>query len=182
MSYLGENTKKLGFGFMRLPMLGNEADIAQIKEMVDVFMSGGFSYFDSSWAYMDGKSEEAMKTAIVDRYPRESFRIATKCPVFAVKTAEEAHDMFWTSLQRIGVDCVDYYLLHNLGGSRTQCFDDFGMWDYIKELKEKGVVRHIGFSIHDTAQALDTLLTEHPEMEFVQFQLKPFQKVQESSR
>jgi predicted aldo/keto reductase-like oxidoreductase len=112
-----------------------------------------------------------MKTTIVDRYPRESFQIATKCPVFVVKTAEEARNMIWTSLKRIGVDYIDYYLLHNLGGSRTKSFDDFGMWDYVKELKEKGVVRHIGFSMHDTAQALDKLLTEHPETEFVQFQL-----------
>jgi predicted aldo/keto reductase-like oxidoreductase len=168
---LGENIKKLGFGFMRIPMVGDEPDIEQIKEMVDVFMAGGFSYFDSSWSYMDGKAEEAMKAAVVDRYPRESFQIATKCPVFVVKTAKEARDMFWTSLRRIGVDYIDYYLLHNLGGSRTKCFDDFGMWDYIRELKEKGVVRHIGFSMHDSAGALDTLLTEHPEMEFVQFQL-----------
>jgi predicted aldo/keto reductase-like oxidoreductase len=175
MKYLGENIKKLGFGFMRLPInvnrAGNEVDIEQTKEMVDVFMSGGFSYFDSSWAYMDGKSEEAMRAAIVDRYPRESFQIATKCPVFVVKTAEEARNMIWTSLKRIGVDYIDYYLLHNLGGSRTKSFDDFGIWDYVRELKEQGVVRHIGFSIHDTAEALDKLLTEHPETEFVQFQL-----------
>ncbi|MDR1019991.1 MAG: aldo/keto reductase [Synergistaceae bacterium] len=171
MTYLGEDIKKLGFGFMRLPMIGNDVDIEQTKEMVDVFMSRGFSYFDSSWAYIDGKSEEAMKTAIVDRYPRESFQIATKCPVFVVKTAEEAKNMIWTSLKRIGADYVDYYLLHNLGGSRTKSFDDFGMWDYVKELKERGVARHIGFSIHDTAQALNKLLTEHPEMDFVQFQL-----------
>ena len=171
MKYLGENIKKLGFGFMRLPMIGNEVDIEQTKEMVDVFMSKGFSYFDSSWGYMGGKSEEAMKTAIVDRYPRETFQIATKCPAFAVKTAEEAKNMIWTSLKRIGLDYIDYYLLHNLGGSRTKNFDDFGMWDYLQGLKEKGVVRHIGFSIHDNAQALDKLLIEHPEIEFVQFQL-----------
>ena len=171
MKYLGENIKKLGFGFMRLPMIKNEIDIKQTTEMVDLFMSEGFSYFDSSWAYMGGKSEEAMKTTIVDRYPRDSFQIATKCPAFAVKTAEEAKNMVWTSLKRIGVDYIDYYLLHNLGGSRTKSFDDFGMWYYLKELKEKGVVRHIGFSIHDNAQALDKLLTEHSEIEFVQFQL-----------
>jgi predicted aldo/keto reductase-like oxidoreductase len=171
MKYLGENIKKLGFGFMRLPMIGNEVDIEQTKEMVDLFMSGGFSYFDSSWAYIDGKSEAAMKTAIIDRYPRESFQIATKCPVFVVKTAEEARNMIWTSLKRLGVDYIDYYLLHNLGGSRTKSFDNFGMWDYVQKLKEKGVVRHIGFSIHDTAEALNKILIEHPEMEFVQFQL-----------
>lgn len=171
MGHLGENIKKLGFGFMRLPMLGNNVDIEQTKKMVDLFMAGGFSYFDSSWGYMGGKSEEAMKTAIVDRYPREAFQLATKCPAFAVKTAEEARGMIWTSLNRIGVDYIDYYLLHNLGGSRTEKFADFGMWDYLCELKAKGVVRHIGFSIHDNAQALDNILTEHPEIEFVQFQL-----------
>ncbi|HBE77124.1 MAG TPA: Fe-S oxidoreductase [Firmicutes bacterium] len=171
MSYLGENIPKLGFGFMRLPMRDKEIDIEQTKEMVDLFMTKGFSYFDSSWGYNSGKSEEAMKTAIVDRYPRESFQIATKCPVWIVKTAAEAKDMIHTSLARTGAGYIDFYLLHNLGDSRTQCFDDFGMWDYVRELKEKGLVRHIGFSIHDKADALDKILTEHPEMEFVQFQL-----------
>ncbi|MDQ7094741.1 aldo/keto reductase [Desulfosporosinus sp. PR] len=171
MAYLGENIPKLGFGFMRLPMIGEEIDIEQTKEMVDLFMSKGFTYFDSSWAYNGGKSEEAMKAAIVDRYPRESFQIATKCPVWIVKTEEEARNMIWTSLERTGAGYIDYYLLHNLGNNRTKYFDDFGMWDYVRELKEKGLVRHIGFSMHDNADALDKLLTEHPEMEFVQFQL-----------
>jgi Predicted oxidoreductases of the aldo/keto reductase family len=171
MEYLGKDIPKLGFGFMRLPMIGGEVDIEQTKDMVDLFMSKGFSYFDSSWGYMGGKSEEAMKTAIVDRYPRESFQIATKCPVWIVKTQEEARNMFWTSLKRTGAGYIDFYLLHNLGGSRTKCFDDFGMWDYVQELKGKGLIKHIGFSIHDNADALDKILTEHPEMEFVQFQL-----------
>jgi predicted aldo/keto reductase-like oxidoreductase len=171
MGYLGENIPKLGFGFMRLPMIGAEIDIEQTKEMVDLYMSKGFSYFDSSWGYNGGKSEEAMKAAIVDRYPRESFQIATKCPAWIVKTAEEAKDMFETSLKRTGAGYFDFYLLHNLGDSRTKSFDDFEMWDYVRELKEKGLVRHIGFSIHDNADALDKILTEHPEMEFVQFQL-----------
>ena len=138
--------------------------------MVELFMSKGFSYFDSSWGYNGGKSEEAMKTAIVDRYPRESFQIATKCPVWTVKTKEEARNMIHASLKRTGAGYIDFYLLHNLGQDRTKCFDDFGMWDYIRELKEQGLVRHIGFSIHDKADAIDKILTEHPEMEFVQFQ------------
>lgn len=171
MVYLGEKIPKLGFGFMRLPMINEEVDIEQTKEMVDLFMSKGFSYFDSSWGYMGGKSEEAMKTAIVDRYPRESFQIATKCPAWIVKTEEEAKNMIWTSLKRTGAGYIDFYLLHNLGESRTKCFDDFGMWDYVRELKEKGIIRHIGFSIHDKADAIDKILTEHSEVEFVQFQL-----------
>jgi uncharacterized protein len=171
VTYLGENIPKLGFGFMRLPMIGEEIDIEQTKDMVDLFMSKGFSYFDSSWGYGGGKSEEAMKTAIVDRYPRDSFQIATKCPVWIVKTEEEAKNMVWASLRRTGAGYIDFYLLHNLGESRTKIFDDFGMWDYVRELREKGLVRHIGFSIHDKADAIDKILTEHPEMEFVQFQL-----------
>lgn len=171
MGYLGDNIKKLGFGFMRLPMIGDEVDIGQTKSMVDLFLSKGFSYFDSAWGYMGGKSEEAMKAAIIDRHPRSSFQIATKCPAFMAPTAEAAREMIWTSLKRLGTDHIDYYLLHNLGGNRTRFFDDMGMWDYVRELKEKGVVRHIGFSIHDTADAVDAILTEHPEMEFVQFQL-----------
>jgi predicted aldo/keto reductase-like oxidoreductase len=71
----------------------------------------------------------------------------------------------------MSTDYIDFYLLHNLDGSRTKFFDDYGMWDYVKELKEKGIVKHIGFSMHDTADELDSLLTKHPEMEFVQFQL-----------
>jgi predicted aldo/keto reductase-like oxidoreductase len=171
MAYLGENIPKLGFGFMRLPMIGEEIDIEQTKEMVDLFMAKGFTYFDSAWGYGGGKSEEAIKTTIVDRYPRESFQIATKCPAWLAKTAEEAKNMFWTSLERTGAGYIDYYLLHNLGDSRTHYFEEFGMWDYIRDLKEKGLVRHIGFSIHDNADALDKVLTEHPEAEFVQFQL-----------
>lgn len=171
MKYLGEEISKLGFGFMRLPMIGKEIDMEQTKEMVDLFMSKGFSYFDSSWGYMGGKSEEAMKTAIVDRYPRESFQIATKCPAWIVKTPEEAKNMIWTSLKRTGLEYIDFYLLHNMGGSRTKVFDDYGMWDYLQELKEKGIIRHIGFSIHDKADEIDRILTAHPEVEFVQFQL-----------
>ena len=171
MAYLGEEIAKLGFGFMRLPMIGQEVDIEQTKAMVDLFISKGFTYFDSSWGYLGGKSEEAMRTAIVERYPRDSFQIATKCPVWIVRTEEEAKGMFWTSLKRSGAGYIDYYLLHNLGGSRTARFDDFRMWDYVQELKKEGLVRHVGFSIHDKADALDKILTEHPEMEFVQFQL-----------
>ncbi|MGB7969471.1 MAG: aldo/keto reductase [Methanobacterium sp.] len=167
--YLGENIPKLGFGFMRLPMIGRVVDIEQTKEMVDLFMSKGFSYFDSSWGYVG--SEEAMKTSLVDRYPRESFQIATKCPAWVVKTEEEAKNMILASLKRIGVDYIDFYMFHNMGERRTKYFDDFGMWDYVQELKEKGLIRHMGFSIHDKADAIDKILTDHPEIEFVQFQL-----------
>jgi len=164
--------KNFGFGLMRLPLKGEDIDIEKVIEMVDLFMSKGFTYFDTAYGYNNGKSEMAAKAVIVDRYPRESFQLATKLPAWAgPKTAEEARQMFWTSLERTGAGYFDFYLLHNIGGSRLQKFDEYGMWDYVQELKEKGLVRHIGFSFHDNAELLDKLLTEHPEMDFVQLQL-----------
>lgn len=172
MSNLGENIKKLGFGLMRLPMIEKEVDIEQTKQMVDLFMEKGFTYFDTAYGYINGKSEEAAKVAIVDRYPRESFQLATKLPAWAgPKTAEEAKEMFWTSLRRTGAGYFDFYLLHNLGGERTKYFDDFGIWDFLAEQKSKGLIKHLGFSLHDKAAVLDEILTKHPEVEFVQLQI-----------
>ncbi|ABW18761.1 aldo/keto reductase [Alkaliphilus oremlandii OhILAs] len=164
--------KKLGFGFMRLPMNGSEVDIEQTKEMVDLFMERGFTYFDTAYGYMEGKSEEALKTSLVDRYPRESFQIATKLPAwYGVKTQEEAQNMFWTSLKRIGVEYFDFYLLHNLGENRTKYFDDFDIWNFLADKKEQGLIKNLGFSFHDRAHVLDEILTKHPEVDFVQLQI-----------
>ena len=172
MDYLGKNIPKLGFGLMRLPMLGEQIDIEQTKTMVDKFLAAGFTYFDTAYAYNNGKSEEAIKTALVDRYPREKFQLATKLPAWAgAKNANEAKQMFYTSLKRTGAGYFDFYLLHNCGDNRTKAFDDFGMWDFVLEQREKGLIRHVGFSMHDTADALDDILTKHPEMEFVQLQI-----------
>lgn len=175
MAYLGESIKKLGFGLMRLPTIGGmggEIDIDQVKKMVDLFMAKGFTYFDTAYGYGEGKSEAAAKTALVNRYPRESFQLATKLPAWAgPKTAEEAKAMFWTSLERTGAGYFDFYLLHNIGGSRTEFFDRYGIWNFVKELKQKGLVKHIGFSFHDSAEALDKVLAAHPEAEFVQLQI-----------
>ena len=169
---LGENIPKLGFGLMRLPMIGDEVDIEQTKEMVDLFMAAGFTYFDTAYGYLGGKSEEAVKTAIVDRYPRDSFTIATKLPAWAgAKTAEEAKEMFFISLRRTGAGYFDFYLLHNLGGERTAKFDEYGIWDFVQQQKAKGLIKHLGFSMHDSAEALDKVLTAHPEVEFVQLQI-----------
>jgi len=171
MSYLGEDVPKLGFGLMRLPMKDREIDVARTIEMTDLFIDSGFTYFDSAFGYNDGKSEEAAKAAIFDRYPREKILFATKLPAFEAKSAEEARQMFWTSLKRTGAEYFDYYLLHNLGSVRTQLFYDYSMWDFMRELKEKGLIRHIGFSIHAKADHLDETLTRNPDVEFVQLQI-----------
>ena len=172
MDFLGKDIPKLGFGLMRLPMLGEEVDIEQTKTMVDMFMKKGFTYFDTAYGYIGGKSEEAVKVALVDRYPRDSFYLATKLPAWAgAKTADEAKAMLETSLRRTGAGYFDFYLLHNLGDTRTQAFDDFGIWDFVQEKKAEGVLKHVGFSMHASAEELDEVLTKHPEVEFVQLQI-----------
>ena len=169
------NTPKLGFGCMRLPLNNpddiTDIDMDQFKRMVDICMDAGCTYFDTAYVYHEGHSETALKEALVDRYPREAYTIATKCLAWAQPNAEAAKACLATSLERLGVDYVDYYLLHNVGGKRTMKFDEYGMWDFALEQKAAGKIKHVGFSIHDGADVLEEILKAHPEMEFVQLQV-----------
>ena len=170
MSYLGEEIKKLGFGLMRLPQKDGAIDVEETKAMVDAFLDAGFTYFDTAWAYAG--SEDAIRQALVERYPREKYQLATKNAAWInCKTKEEAMAQFDTSLKQTGAGYFDFYLLHNLGESRTQFFDKFDMWSWIKEKKEEGLIRHMGFSFHSTPEELEEILNAHPEMEFVQLQI-----------
>ena len=171
MDTIKEGIGKLGFGLMRLPGLENgEIDIEQTKTMVDMFMDAGFTYFDTAWAYAG--SEDAIRQALVERYPRESFQLATKNAAWInCRTREEAMAQFDTSLKQTGAGYFDFYLLHNLGENRSRVFDDFDMWSFIRDLKAQGKIRHMGFSAHCSAEELDSILTAHPEMEFVQLQI-----------
>lgn len=170
MEYLGKNIKKLGFGLMRLPQTGDEIDLEQTKQMVDLFMEAGFTYFDTAWAYAG--SEDAIRQALVERYPRESFQLATKNAAWInCHTKKEAIAQFESSLKQTGAGYFDFYLLHNLGEGRTKFFDEFDMWKFIQEKKEEGLIKHIGFSFHSTPEELEEILNKHPEMEFVQLQI-----------
>ena len=170
MGYLGEEIGKLGFGLMRLPEKDEKIDIEETKKMVDMFMDAGFTYFDTAWAY-EG-SEAAIRQALVERYPRESYQLATKNAAWIrCETREDAIAQFERSLELTGAGYFDYYLLHNLGENRTKPFDDFDMWDYLQGKKEEGLIKHLGFSFHSTAEELEEILTAHPEMEFVQLQI-----------
>ncbi len=165
-----ENEKKLGFGLMRLPRRDNAIDIATTSEMVDMFLDAGCTYFDTAWIYRG--SEDAIRQALVERHPRDSFRIASKlAPWSGCTCRDEAVAQFSTSLERCGVEYFDNYLLHNLGEERTRLFDDYGLWDFAREQKEQGRIRRLGFSFHSTAEELETILNAHPEMDFVQLQI-----------
>ncbi|MBR5908552.1 MAG: aldo/keto reductase [Schwartzia sp.] len=167
---LGENIRKLGFGLMRLPQKDGVIDVEQVKVMVDKFLAAGFTYFDTAWAYPG--SEDAIRQALVERYPREKFQLATKNAAWInCKTREDAIAQFETSLKQTGAGYFDFYLLHNLGESRTKFFDDFDMWSFVQEKKKEGLIRHVGFSFHSTPEELEAILKAHPEMEFVQLQI-----------
>lgn len=170
MGYLGEDIRKLGFGLMRLPKNGEDFDIEQIKKMVDRFLEEGFTYFDTAWAY-EG-SEDAIRQALVERYPRESYQLATKLAAWInCDTREKATAQFERSLELTQAGYFDYYLLHNLGEARTKYFDDYDIWDFVMEKKAEGKIKHVGFSFHSTPEELEEILKEHPEMEFVQLQI-----------
>ena len=175
MSELSFGNKKLGFGLMRLPLLdendGASIDIELTKKMVDAFIENGFTYFDTAWMYCGFASENATKEVLVKRYPRDSYTLATKLHAGFIKTKEDRDAVFNKQLEKTGVEFFDYYLLHDIGQDHYKIYNDLDCFNWIMDKKEKGLVKHVGFSFHDNAQLLDKVLTEHPEMEFVQLQI-----------
>ena len=171
--YLGEKTPKLGFGLMRLPKLADgKIDIEQTKRMVDLFMEAGQTYFDTAYVYNGGESELAARLALVDRYPRESYTLATKLNAWMGQQDEQsAKQQFYTSLERTGAGYFDYYLLHAMQRASYKVYDEFHLWDFVKELKAKGLVKHYGFSFHADPALLEELLIDHPDVDFVQLQI-----------
>lgn len=167
--WFGKDTPKLGFGLMRLPKRGVGIDIAQMSEMVDRFLAAGFTYFDTAHVYAG--SEAATKKALVDRHPRESYTLASKLYAPTVSTESLAKKQFQTTLKRTGAGYIDYYLLHSLMEGNYKKYERLNLWSYVRDLKAQGLVRHVGFSFHGGPRLLDELLTQHPEVEFVQLQL-----------
>lgn len=167
--------KKLGFGLMRLPLLDSanpaDIDIQQVKAMVDEFLARGFTYFDTAWMYNGFGSEKAARAALVDRYPRESFTLATKLHAGFFNSREEMDQIFNAQLENTGVGYFDYYLIHGIEAGMYPKYEEFDAFGWVLDKKAQGLVKHAGFSFHDTPELLDEILTKHPEMEFVQLQI-----------
>ena len=167
--------KKLGFGTMRLPLLNPEdpasIDHEQFKEMTDLFLERGFVYFDTAYPYHQEHSEEAVREALVKRHPRDSFLLADKMPIIRVTSADDYPRYFEEQLERCGVEYFDYYLLHNMGRDRYENTKKFGGFAFVENLKKEGKIRKFGFSFHDDAETLEMILSEQPEVDFVQLQL-----------
>ena len=169
------NAKKLGFGLMRLPRLDpndeGSIDLEQTKQMVDTFLQRGFTYFDTAWMYCAFKSENAVKEALTSRHPRESYTLATKLHAAYLHSLDDRDAIFNTQREKTGVEYFDYYLLHDVGAEHYEIYKKYDCFAWIAEKKRQGLIKHMGFSFHDTAEVLDKILTEHPEMEFVQLQV-----------
>lgn len=167
--------KKLGFGTMRLPVLQADnpgsIDFDTVSKMVDEYMAAGFCYFDTAYPYHQEMSETAVRKCLVERYPRDQFVLADKMPILRVEKTEDYQRFFDEQLERCGVTYFDYYLLHNVGIDRYVKTKRLGGFEFIAEQKQKGLVKNIGFSYHDNAEVLDQILTEHPEVDFVQLQI-----------
>ena len=169
--YLGEDIKKLGFGLMRLPKIGSDEDIEQVKKMADTFMAKGFTYFDTAYVYDGGKSEDALRQCVVERFPRDSFVCASKLPLWNAEKYEDLAGLAQESLDRAGLEYFDFYLLHALNAESAKKAEDIDAWKFMQEWKAAGKAKHIGFSFHDSAEALEDILKKHPEAEFVQLQI-----------
>ena len=163
---------KLGFGLMRLPENDGVIDHEQVCHMVDMYMKTGMNYFDTAYVYHGGRSEVAAREALVKRYPRESFMLATKLPAWEVRQAEDVDRLFNEQLERAGVDYFDFYLLHSIEEGRNyETYEKYNCFEWGLKRKAEGSIKHFGFSFHGSPELLIEILDKHLEVEFVQIQL-----------
>lgn len=164
------SNSKLGFGLMRLPKdKQGQIKLDEVQRMVDSYMERGFNYFDTAYVY-EG-SEEAIRQTLVEKYPRDVYTLADKLPAWKLTCQEDVERIFQESLNRTGVDYFDFYLLHSVEKSHYPTYEKYQCFDFIQEMKKQGKIKYMGFSFHDDADFLDKVLTEHPEIDFVQLQL-----------
>ena len=169
--YFSEINKKFGFGCMRLPMLENgEVDHAQFSEMIRAYFDAGFNYFDTAHGYLGGKSELALKECLTSKYPRENYVLTDKLTNFFFHSEEEIDPFFENQLKWCGVDYFDFYLMHAQGKETFAYFKKFHAYEHALRYLEAGKIKHFGISFHDTAEVLEQILTEYPQIEVVQIQ------------
>ena len=166
---------KLGMGLMRLPLMDENdqtsIDYEEVNKMVDAYMDAGFDYFDTAFVYHEGVGEAAFRKCVVERYPRESFKIATKLPLFVITEESQLEPIFAQQLENCGVDYIDYYMLHNVSGFTENAWKNVDFYSFIQKKKEEGYIKHIGISTHGNAEFLEEILFDHPELEFVLLQI-----------
>ena len=170
MEQMDKVKKNFGFGCMRLPMNGDQVDIAETTRMVDEFLAQGFNYFDTAHGYIGGKSELALKECLTSRYPREAYSLTDKLTDSYFKTEADIRPFFESQLEACGVDYFDFYLMHAQNADNFKKFKACRAYETAFALKAEGRIRHVGLSFHDRAEVLDQILTEYPQIEVVQIQ------------
>lgn len=169
--FFADIKKNFGFGFMRLPMNGDKVDNAQLCDMVDLFLENGFNYFDTAHGYVGGKSEVALRECLTSRYSRDRYILTDKLTDFYFKKQEDIRPFFEQQLAACGVDYFDFYLMHAQNAESFAFFKKCKAYETALELQKEGKFRHFGISFHDTADVLEQILTEYPQIEAVQIQL-----------
>lgn len=165
-----------GFGCMRLPLFDSNDktsfDYPLIEEMFDEYLSRGYTYFDTAYTYHGYRGEECVRKALVERYPRNAFEIASKLPLRDFKDHEDMYAIFDEQLHNLGISYFDYYLLHNMGHNVYQKCVDCKAFEFVAEMKRKKKARHVGMSFHDTPELLEEILLKYGSyLDFVQLQI-----------
>ena len=161
---------KLGFGCMRLPMKGDEVDTVEFSRMIDTFMERGFNYFDTAHIYIGGKSETAIRECLTSRYPRDSYILTNKLSSPNFEKEEEIRPLIDSLLEACGVEYFDFLLMHAQHTAYYEKYLACNAYEIAYQLKREGKAKHIGISFHDTAEVLERILSEQPEIEAVQLQ------------
>ena len=160
----------LGFGCMRLPLIGEEVDQEQFSQMVDAFLDAGFNYFDTAHGYLGGRSETALRAGLTSRYPRDRYLLTNKLTGNYFEKEEDIRPLFQQQLDACGVEYFDFYLMHAQGRRNYDHFKDCRAYETAFALKAEGKVRHVGISFHDSPDMLERILNDYPEIEVVQIQ------------
>lgn len=166
--------KKLGFGLMRLPLKSGDqkdVDVGEVCRMADKFIENGFTYFDTAYMYHGGESERVFRRAVAERYERNRYTVASKMPPFLMKEEADNDRIFSEQLERTGAGYFDYYLIHSLSEENYALAKKFRCFEFAERKKKEGLIKELGFSFHDTADVLETILNERPDVDFVQLQI-----------
>ena len=155
---------------MRLPMKGDNVDHAEFSDMVDYFIANGFNYFDTAHGYLGGKSETALHDCLTSRYSHEQYTLTNKLTESFFETEADIRPFFEKQLKICGVEYFDFYLMHAQNANNFKKFKRCRAYETAFELKKEGKIKHVGLSFHDSADVLDRILTEYPEIEVVQIQ------------
>ncbi|MEA4824618.1 MAG: aldo/keto reductase [Clostridiaceae bacterium] len=169
--YFGRSVSKLGFGAMRFPQKDNTTDQAAVNAMIRTALDRGINYFDTAASYGNGASELALSAALrASGYPRDAYMIADKMPFWKAESPAYLDKIFQKSLDNLGTDYIDFYLLHAMNAESFEKAVRLGALNWINAKKREGKIRHVGFSIHDSNEALVHMLDSNA-WDFVQIQL-----------